>query len=171
MPTGPASRSTGVGYRPQQRIPGTSIVITALPGTLSQGALIDGSSGQLEFGPNQVPGIAVAGVPLATLLVQIDDGPKVAVPGSYIDSGYNNGYIGSEIYTGPTTARGTVPAGTQISVYNSDDTLLYSYATTAANGPVVTSGSVFNTGWTPYTLTPIYNGASPSGFGTTIFGI
>lgn len=62
-----------------------------------------------------------------------------------------------------------VPAGTKISVYRSDDTLLYSYTTTATNGPSVRAGSEFNTGWTPYQLAPIYNGASPSGLGTAVF--
>ncbi|NBP86828.1 MAG: hypothetical protein EBU54_17255, partial [Mycobacteriaceae bacterium] len=158
------------GTGPNNGFPGTSIVFTALPGTLNQGALIDGISDQLTFGPNQVTGVSVAGVPLATLLVQINDGPKVEVTDAYIDSGYNNGYIGTSIYNGPTTSRRTVPAGTRISVYTTDSTLLYSYTTSATNGPLVTSGSVFNTGWTPYTLSPIYNGASPSGFGTTVFG-
>lgn len=157
------------GTGPNNGFPGTSIVISALPGTLSQGALIDGTSNQLQFGPNLLPGVPVAGAPIATLLVQIDDGPQVAVPDAFIDSGYNNGYIGSEIYTGPTAPGGRVPAGTTITVYTSDGTLLYSYTTTSTNGPAVTSGSVFNTGWTPYTLAPIYNGASPSGVGTTVF--
>ena len=149
--------------------PGTSIVITSLPGTLSQGVLIDGSADQLVFGPNPSPGVSVDGNPLASLLVQIDNGPKVAVSNAFIDTGYNIGYIGSSIYTGPTTGGGRVPAGTKISVYRSDDTLLYSYTTTATNGPSVQSGSVFNTGWTPYQLAPIYNGAGPSGLGTAVF--
>ncbi|MFM8599196.1 MAG: PecA family PE domain-processing aspartic protease, partial [Mycobacterium sp.] len=157
------------GIGPNNGYPGTSIVITALPGTLNQGALIDGAGGRLQFGPNSRPGVSVAGAPFATLLVQIDDGPKVEIPDVNIDSGYNNGLIGSSIYTGPTTARGSVPAGTKISVYTVDGTLLYSYTTTATNGPAVRTGSLFNTGWTPYTLAPIYNGASPSGFGTTVF--
>jgi hypothetical protein len=149
--------------------PGTSIVFTALPGTLNQGLLIDGSRGLLEFGPNPLPGVSVAGAPLATLLVQINDGPKVAVSNAYIDSGYNNGYIGSSVYTGGTTPNGTVLPGTKIAVYTSDGTLLYSYTTTAKNAPRVKAGSVFNTGYTPYLLGPIYNGANPSGFGTTGF--
>ena len=157
------------GTGPNNAFPGTSIVFTALPGTLNQGLLIDGAGSQLVFGPNAQPGVAVDGAPLATLLVQINDGPPVSVPNAYIDSGFNNGYIGSSIYTGPTTSRGTVPAGTRITVYNSDGTLLYSYTTTATNGPAVRAGSVFNTGYTPYLLAPIYNGARSSGIGTTDF--
>lgn len=157
------------GTGPNNAFPGTSIVFTALPGTLNQGLLIDGSGRQMVFGPNTQPGVAVAGAPLASLLVQINDGPQVSVPDAYIDSGFNNGYIGSSIYTGPTTPSRTVPAGTKITVYTSDGTVLYSYTTTATNGPAVRPGSVFNTGYTPYLLAPIYNGASPSGIGTTDF--
>ena len=62
-----------------------------------------------------------------------------------------------------------MPAGTKISVYSTDQTLLYSYTTTSSNGPAVISGSSFNTGYTPYGLVPIYTGASPSGFRTTVF--
>ena len=63
-----------------------------------------------------------------------------------------------------------MPAGTKITVYTSDGTLLYSYTTTSTNGPAVTSGSVFNTGFTPYGLVPIYTGQGPSGVGTTVVG-
>ena len=159
-----------LGIGSNNSYPGTSIVMSALPGTLSQGALINGATNQLVFGPNSQPGTAVDGAPLATLLVQINDGAKVSVANSYIDTGYNNGYIGSSIYTGGQAPGGTVIPGTKIAVYTSDGTLLYSYTTTATNGPAVQPGSVFNTGWTPYTLTPIYNGVSPSGLGTTTFG-
>jgi hypothetical protein len=159
------------GTGPNNGFPGTSILITALPGTLSQGALIDGSAGQLTFGPNPQSGIVVAGAPLASLLVQINSGPKVPVSGAYIDSGYQNGYIGSSIYTGPKTSSGRVPAGTKISVYSGDGILLYSYTTTSTNAPYVSTGTEFNTGYTPYGLMPIYNGASPSGFGSTVFNV
>jgi hypothetical protein len=158
-----------LGIGSNNSYPGTSIVMSALPGTLSQGALIDGVSNQMVFGPNSQPGIVVDGAPLATLLVQINDGTKVSVSDSYIDTGYNNGYIGSSIYTGGQAPGGTVIPGTKITVYTSDGTLLYSYTTTATNGPAVRTGSVFNTGWTPYALAPIYNGAGPSGLGTTVF--
>lgn len=91
-----------------------------------------------------------------------------SVAGAYHDTGYANGYIGSSIYTGPTQG-GNVPAGHKTSVFTTDGTLLYSYPTTTTNGPAVRPGDEFNTGWTPYTLLPIYNGAGPSGFGTTVF--
>ena len=158
-----------LGIGSNNSFPGTSIVMSALPGTLSQGALIDGANAEMIFGPNSQSGIVVDGAPLATLLVQINDGPQVSVANSNIDTGYNNGYIGSAIYTGGQAPGGTVIPGTKITVYRSDGTLLYSYTTTATNGPAVRTGSVFNTGYTPYLLAPIYNGASPSGLGTTIF--
>ena len=157
-----------LGIGPNNGYPGTSTVITALPGTLNQGALLTGSVNQLTFGPNSQSGVSVNGAPVATVLVSFNDGPKVAVSGAYIDSGYQNGYIGSSVYTGPTQS-GRVPAGTKISVYNTDQALLYSYTTTSTNGPAVVSGNAFNTGYTPYGLVPIYTGASPSGFGTTVF--
>jgi hypothetical protein len=157
------------GLGPNNGYPGTSTVVSALLGTLNQGVLIDGSTNQITFGPNGQSGVSVAGAPSASLLVQINNGPKVPVSGAYIDSGYQNGYIGSSIYTGPTTQTGNVPAGTRITVYTADGTVLYSYTTTSKNGPFVTSGSDFNTGYTPYLLAPIYTGQGPSGYGTTVF--
>ena len=51
--------------------------------------------------------------------------------------------------TGQTS--GSVPTGTRISVYTADgNTLLYSYTTTAANTPEVTTSDIFNTGNAPF---------------------
>ena len=158
-----------LGIGPNDYYPGTSTVITALPGTLNQGVLIDGSTNQITFGPNLQSGVTVNGAPSATLLIQINGGEKVVVPGAFIDSGYNNGYLGSLVYTGETTLDGKVPAGTDIAVYNSDGTLLYSYTTTERNAPRVFDGGAANTGFTPFILAPIYVGAAPSAFGTTVF--
>ena len=109
------------------------------------------------------------GAPKTTLLVQFNGGEKITVPGAFIDSGYNNGYIGSLVYTGPTTQAGKIPEGTTITLYNSDGTLLYSYTTTEKNGPDVFSGYALNTGFTPFLLAPIYIGSAPSSIGTTTF--
>ncbi|NBQ43661.1 MAG: hypothetical protein EBU23_14660, partial [Mycobacteriaceae bacterium] len=158
-----------LGIGPNDDYPGTSTVITALPGTLNQGVLIDGAGSQIVFGPNSLPGTAVAGAPAATLLVQFDDGQKLVVPGAFIDSGYNNGFVGSLVYTGPTTPTGRIPAGTKIAVYDSSSTLLYSYTTTETDGPAVFSGYSVNTGFRPFLIAPIYVGAAPSGYGTTTF--
>jgi len=158
-----------LGIGPSDDYPGTSTVVSALPGTLNQGVLIDGSSNLITFGPNLQTGTEVDGAPKATLQVQINGGEKVVVPGAFIDSGYNNGYFGSLVYTGPTTPAGKVPAGTEIAVYNSDGELLYSYTTTERNGPEVFTGYDLNTGFTPFMLAPIYVGQAPSSIGTTIF--
>jgi hypothetical protein len=158
-----------LGIGPSDDYPGTSTVITALPGTLNQGVLIDGSGNQITFGPNPQPGISVDGAPKTTLQVQINDGEKIVVPGAFIDSGYNNGYMGSLVYTGPTTAAGKIPEGTTITIYNNDGTLLYTYTTTDKNGPEVFTGYNLNTGFTPFLLAPIYIGSAPSGIGTTTF--
>jgi hypothetical protein len=150
-------------------------VIAALPGTLSQGALINQPQGELVLGPNPLPaGVAVTGVPTTGPLdVQVTPPgattalPPVAVPSLIIDSGDNFGSIPASVLgTGQTS--GTVPAGTVISVFTSNGQLLYSYTTTATNGLTVT-GSVMNTGNVPFELGPVYIAESPSGLGTTTF--
>jgi hypothetical protein len=86
-----------------------------------------------------------------------------------IDSGGVYGFIPSSVLdTGQTS--GTIPAGVTISVYTGNgETLLYSYTTTATNGPFVTTGNALNSGYTPFYLEPLYIAESPSGFGTTTF--
>jgi hypothetical protein len=158
-----------LGIGPDNGFPGTSTVITALPGTLDQGALINESQHLLEFGPNPLPStISIAGAPTSGLDVQIGNGPleHVAVA---IDSGGIYGFLPSSVLdTGQTS--GTIPAGITISVYTGDgQTLLYSYTTTATNAPFVTTGNQVNSGYIPFFLGPVYVGESPSGFGTTTF--
>ncbi|MGA8545212.1 MAG: PecA family PE domain-processing aspartic protease, partial [Mycobacterium sp.] len=158
-----------LGIGPDNGFPGTSTVITALPGTLDQGALINESQHLLEFGPNPLPStISIAGAPISTLDVKIGAGPLERIFVS-IDSGGLTGYLPSSVLaTGQTT--GFVPAGTTISVYTGNgDTLLYSYTTTATNGPFVTTGNLVNSGYIPFSLGPVYVAESPSGFGTTTF--
>lgn len=83
-----------------------------------------------------------------------------------IDSGGVTGTIPSSLLnTGQTS--GMVPTGTEISVYTSTGTPLYSYTTTAADGPFVTTGTDSNTGYLPFAKYPIYIGQS--GSGTTVF--
>ena len=86
-----------------------------------------------------------------------------------VDSGGLTGFIPSSVLdTGQTS--GTVPAGITISVCTGDGgTLLYSYTTTATNGPFVGAGNLTNSGYIPFSLGPIYISESPSGFGTTTF--
>lgn len=112
-------------------------VIPALPGLLNNGVLIDESrGGSINNGSPQ------------PVSVNIDPGGLYgAVPSSLLAAA--QGF-------------GTVPAGTTISVYSSDNqTLLYSYTTTAANGPIVVSGRLMNTGHIPFLLSPVYIGYRP----------
>ncbi|WP_197515226.1 PecA family PE domain-processing aspartic protease, partial [Mycobacterium sp. 1245805.9] len=146
--------------------PATS-VITALPGPLNQGVLIDEPEHYMQFGPNPLPGITVTGAPVTAFDVRINDGPLQQVL-ALVDSGGNYGSIPSSILgTGQTS--GMVPAGTTISVYTKDDlTPLYSYTTTATNGPQVATGQM-NTGYAPFAQGPVYISYSPSGVGTMTF--
>ena len=178
VPFGAAYASAGavgiMGIGPNAGGPGpsSSIVTTALPGELNQGVLINEPQGYLEFGPNPLPaGPSVVGAPVPDpyLIVHVSSSTNsYDVSGAYIDSGGVYGGIPSAVL-GTGQVSGTVPAGTTISVYNSSDQLLYSYTTTATNGPIVTSTAEMNTGYMPFALGPVYISYSPSGVGTTIF--
>ena len=158
-----------LGIGPNNGHPGTSTVITALPGLLNNGVLINEPQGVLEFGPNPLPGgVSVTGAPISTVDVQINNGPLQTVP-VMIDSGGLYGTIPSSVL-GTGQVSGTVPAGTTISVYTSDgQTLLYSYTTTGTNSPTVTSGGMMETGYVPFAQQPVYIGYDPSGVGTITF--
>jgi len=144
-----------------------SSVITALPGQLNQGVLINEPKGYLQFGANPLPGIAISGAPLTTFEVRVNDGPFQLVS-ALVDSGGDYGSIPSSLL-GTGQASGSVPAGTTIGVYTDDGaTLLYSYTTTATNGPLVVPGQM-NTGSVPFALGPVYISYSPGGVGTTTF--
>lgn len=142
-------------------------VVTALPGPLSQGVLINEPQGYLQFGPNPLPGVTVSGAPVTTFDVRINGGPFLQVS-ALVDSGGEYGSIPSSILgTGQTS--GSVPAGTTIGVYTDDGlTLLYSYTTTATNSPLVASGQM-NTGYVPFAQGPVYISYSPGGVGATTF--
>lgn len=145
------------------------IVTQALPGDLSKGVLIDIPGKQLVFGPNPLSGgDVVNGAPRATLWVSIDDGPLSKVS-AIMDSGGVYGTMPSSAL-GTGQLSGTVPGGTQITVYADRDgnTELYSYLTNDFNGPTVVSGNSMNTGYIPFTQQPIY--ISNAGIGQTIFG-
>ena len=84
--------------------PGTNPV-TALPGDLSQGVLLNAPLGEMEFGPNPLPGYAsLPGLPIAAVGVQFDNGTVESASGvhlpdflnpsrSWIDSGAVDGVI------------------------------------------------------------------------------
>jgi hypothetical protein len=152
-----------LGVGPNASGPGPSSVITALPGDLSDGVLIDEPDGVLEFGPNPRPArTSVTGAPVTDLKVKIGNGPLESVP-AIIDSGGVYGTIPSSISDG-------VPAGTVISVYADDGhTLLYTYTTDGTNAPDVTSDDLLNTGYEPFAQQPVYISYGPKGVGTTTF--
>ncbi|PQM53342.1 hypothetical protein C5U48_05610 [Mycolicibacter virginiensis] len=156
-----------LGIGPNNGYAGTSTIISALPGALNQGVLIDEQTGQVIFGPNPLdPETSVSGSPYVDTMISINGAPPVAVTTS-IDSGGMYGSIPQSLF--PQLGVGTqVPAGTVISVYNADgSTLLYSYTTTN-NGPYVTSGGAANSGYYPFSVNPVYIDYRPSGYGATI---
>ncbi len=158
-----------LGIGPNAIGPGPSSVISALPGDLSQGVLIDQANDTLQFGPDPLTGgVSVAGAPDATLEVSINGGPPQSVS-AVIDSGGVYGTLPSSLFGGSGVGEVLKP-GTEISVYNQDGDLLYSYTVTATNSPTVTSGSTMDTGNIPFQQQPVYISNSPTGQGTTIFG-
>ncbi|MFW3112424.1 PE family protein [Mycobacterium haemophilum DSM 44634] len=165
----PAGAVGVLGVGPNAGGPGPSIVTTALPGELNQGLLINAPQHVLQFGANPLPpGVSVVGSPITTVNVQINGGPLQPVSAT-IDSGGVHGAIPSSVL-GTGQLSGTLPPGTQISVYTSDgQTLLYSYTTDGTNSPTVTTGNLMNTGFMPFADQPVYISYSPSGVGTTIF--
>jgi hypothetical protein len=147
--------------------PNTISPLTALPSNMNQGVLINetATNPYLQFGPNPLPaGPSTLGAPVSSLKVSINGGPQTYVPGAFIDSG---GVYGT-IPTSVVGNIGSVPAGTDIKVYNTNNELLYEYTTNATNGPTVVSDGSMNTGYAPFSLHPVYISYSPSGTGTTV---
>ncbi len=159
-----------LGIGPNAVGPGPSSVITALPGDLSEGVLIDEPGGVLQFGPNPLgtDAISVNGAPDATLEVSIDGSTPQPVP-AVIDSGGVYGTLPSSLFGGAGVGDVLKP-GTEISVYTQDGEPLYSYTVNETNSPTITSGTMMNTGYFPFSDQPVYISNSPSGQGTTIFG-
>ncbi|OBK15173.1 PecA family PE domain-processing aspartic protease [Mycobacterium asiaticum] len=150
---------------------GTSPV-TALPGTFGQGVLINAPDHVMQFGPNPLPAYAsVTGSPITALDIQINNGPLQHTTGAFIDSGGLYGSIPDIL--NPPNVGGYLPAGTTVSVYMPNGTLLYTTTVGAQQTSVVPYwfGGVFNTGITPFLERPIYLSYSPTGSGTTIFDL
>jgi hypothetical protein len=150
--------------------PGPSSVITALPGDLNQGVLINETGRYLEFGPNPLtPYASVLGAPITPYLeVAVGGGGAVSVPMT-VDSGGVYGTIPSSILNNAPALGQPLSPGTEISVYTSNDQWLYSYTTTATDSPTVNSDTTMNTGFEAFNLFPIYLSYSPIGDGTTVF--
>ncbi|ORW88801.1 hypothetical protein AWC27_13970 [Mycobacterium szulgai] len=88
---------------------------------------------------------------------------------SILDSGGNHGTIPG-IILGSGQTSGVVPPGTVISIStDNNQTLLYSYTTTAADSPIVAGNVPMNTGVMPFALGPVYISKNPSGVGTVVF--
>ncbi|RRR40336.1 hypothetical protein EHH44_20555 [Mycolicibacter terrae] len=158
-----------LGIGPNNGFSGTSTIISALPGALNQGVLIDATRGEVVFGPNQLdPELSLPGSPFVDTMVSINGGAPVAVSTS-IDSGGMLSSVPQWLF--PSAGIGTqVPAGTLISVYSADgEKLLYSFTTTASNSPYVWSNTSMNSGYFPFSENPIYIDYRPSGFGSTVF--
>jgi hypothetical protein len=156
-----------LGIAPQAFTPGPESPITALPGDLSEGVLINETAGYLEFGPNPLTALtSVDGVPLGDLEVSVNGGAIVPVTGD-VDSGGLYGTIPTSILVGGPAVGQTEPPGTVIEVYTSDGVPLYSYTVEGNTGPTISSDDdVMNTGARFFLADPIYISYSPSGEGT-----
>lgn len=172
-----AGSATGVlGIGPNALGPTPDHIPTAdLPGTLGNGVLIDQAHKQLIFGDNPYEGgTAIGGAPWADLKVQLNDGPLNNVR-AVIDSGGVYGTMPASALGNVTpTANGTLPNGTEISVYTADGkTLLYSYTVGSQPGevrsPTVISGNSMNTGNWLFAQQPVYIDYTVAG-GRTIIG-
>lgn len=147
---------------------GPTTVISALPGDLSQGVLINEPERYVQFGPDPLTGgVTVDGIADAVLRVQVGDGDKVLV-NAIIDSGGVYGTMPRSVLDPAGTVGQDLAPGQVINVFTSDgQTLLYSYTTTATNSPTIVPDRQFmNTGFMPFNLGPIYIGYDPA---TTTF--
>ena len=160
----------GIGAEDTLLGPGPSSVITALPGDLNEGVLINEAGGYLEFGPNPLtPYASVLGAPITPYLeVSVGGGGEVSVPMT-VDSGGVYGTIPSSILNNAPALGEKLSPGTEISVYTSDGQWLYSYTTTTTDSPTVNSDTTMNTGFEAFNLFPIYLSYSPTDGGTTVF--
>lgn len=161
----------GIG-NPQDGLVGplTSSPITALPGDLNEGVLINETGGYMEFGPNPLPPYtSVPGDPITPgLEMSVNGGTIVPVPAT-IDSGGQDGTIPTAILTGGPPVGDKEGPGAEIAVYTSEGQFLYSYVTSAAHSPTISSDVIMNTGWAPFQAYPVYISYSPAGVGTTVF--
>ena len=136
--------------------------------------LVDIPNHQLVIGEaNPFPDApSTAGAGVSDVYEQIGTGAQKEVT-NIIDSGGVFGTIPSSLETGSS-----VPAGTLISVYNTDHDLLYSYTTTGnfdvgtgtgvSDSPTVVSGTNIDSGVLPFLDRGVY--IDYAGAGTTFFG-
>jgi hypothetical protein len=159
--------------------------LTALPGNLGQGFLMNEPMGQLQFGPNPLPPVTslTGGWYSTTLDVQVgyqgSEAPiQPVVQNSIIDSGGLSGYVPNELLPQSLSnyLNSDLPVGTTISVYAPNgQTELYTLTITTAqqsagNEPYATyNENGFSTGINPFLQGPIYFSYSPADFGTATF--
>ncbi|WP_369831885.1 PecA family PE domain-processing aspartic protease [Mycobacterium sp. E796] len=154
----------------------------SLPGVLGDGVLINEPARYFQFGANPLSAIhSISGAPAVTatndLQISINGGPLQTTSGAYIDSGDLNGTIPDNLLAPGAPDGETLPTGTTIAVFTSGGEELYSYTVTgSANAPEVISSAtvsgfpgIFNTGYVPFSLGPIYVANNPSGVGATVF--
>ncbi|MDT5044940.1 MAG: hypothetical protein QOG75_793 [Mycobacterium sp.] len=130
-------------------------------------------TGDLIVGGDPVAGTSLVGAPISTDYISIDGGALQAVTND-VDSGGVTGTIPASLLSSSEYSSSTdlVNPGTTIAVYadKAGTEELYSYTVTAANAPIVVSGSTMDSGVEPFLLGPISMEYSPAGTGTTIFG-
>ena len=159
--------------------------LTALPGNLGQGFLMNEPMQQLQFGPNPLTPVTslTGGWYSTTLDVQVGyqggESPiQPVVQNSIIDSGGLSGYVPNEILPQSLSSytNSDLPVGTTISVYAPNgQTELYTTTITTAeysagNEPYATANeNGFSTGINPFRQGPIYFSYSPANFGTATF--
>ena len=158
----PAQASGVLGIAPDAFGPdrGDTAVISALPGDLNQGVLINEPGGYVQFGPNSLdPVTTVNGVAGADLKIQIGaTGAVVPVSNAIIDSGGVYGTVPQSLLDNGQVGQVLAP-GELIKVYDESGHLLYSYTTTTTNTPtIVASGDPLNTGYEPFVQGPVYIG-------------
>jgi hypothetical protein len=130
-------------------------------------------TGDLIVGGDPVTGTSLSGAPIITDYISIDGGPLHSVSND-VDSGGVTGTIPSSLLTSSeyNSTTDLVNPGTTIAVYadKAGTEELYHYTVTAANAPIVVSGSSMDSGVEPFLLGPISMEYTPAGTGTTIFG-
>ncbi|WP_370067770.1 PecA family PE domain-processing aspartic protease [Mycobacterium sp. MAA66] len=142
--------------------PGGSIVTASLPGALGSGVFVNEQTKTLIFGLNPLPVVkSVSGSPNVAGYVSINGGTTKTPINLLIDTGGVYGTIpatvaGSSVTAADSSGDQYLTAGTTVSIYASDGTLLYSYKTTSTNTPTVTGTTSMNTGYSPFALGPVY---------------
>jgi hypothetical protein len=136
----------GIGFN---QVPG-STPLTALPGTLGQGVLINQPQRVLEFGANPLPPVTsvpqLGGNNMPTLQVTVNGGTSaVEAPHAVFDTG---GYYG----TLPHEAYSQLAPGATVTVSYNGTPLYSTQQYTTEN----TSEGEFNSGIIPFLLGPVY---------------